>query len=84
MKPEVQVPKWDEFMILVLREMSNGKSYKRTEMFDILKRRFPLNLQTELMASGGNKMLNRIGWAFTHLTKAEFVEKSTSIKVAIL
>jgi restriction system protein len=82
----MSVPKFDTFLKTILHYMKNGASYKRSTIVEIIiKEAIARSLLVkedleEKISSGESKVVNRIGWAFTFLTKAEYIKKSDSEK----
>lgn len=67
------IPRWQDFMVPILRVLSDGKRHARREL--IAKVLDFLGLTKEqrlvLLKSGQSKAENRIGWAISDLTIAE-------------
>jgi restriction system protein len=77
------IPNWEKLMLPILKLMEPEKDYKRTEMFERLKPQFTKEELEETVASGEkSKLFDRVGWAFTYLTKAEFIAKSLERKAS--
>lgn len=83
------IPKFDELLLPVLQEIQKG-SYKRTEMFSTLKDtiqtkwRLTEGEMKEFISNGNTKVQDRIGWAMTFLTKAEYIEKDPNRKTSYI
>jgi len=83
------IPTHEELLLPVLNEINKG-SYKRTEVFKSLKDTIQLtwNLSEgemlESVSNGNTKVQDRIGWAMTFLTKAEFIEKDPNRKMSYI
>lgn len=72
----MQIPSGEYLMLNVLKQMEGNGEYKRVEIFELLKPEFSLEEGLEI------KLENNIGWAFTFLTRAEFIEKSLNKKAS--
>ena len=71
------VPKFYEFMKPALIVISDGKEYKRRELYELVSNRMGLSEdeKEELLPSGLEQTyINRISWAFTYLKKANLVK----------
>ncbi len=67
----MSMPTWDEFMVPVLRLMSDGDVRRLRELRDETADRENLTDEqlAELLPSGQSKAANRIGWAASYLTR---------------
>ncbi len=78
------IPTWYNFLPLILAQMQDGKGYRRNsdELREPIRKnaklRFKLTEEdmNEKLKTGGNRLEDRVGWAFTFLIKAEYIEKS--------
>lgn len=71
------IPAWHEFMIHALIALSDGKTVHRKELEDKVLQISKISaeqLSIELK-SGGKKVLNRMGWGFSALTRAGAIAK---------
>jgi restriction system protein len=84
-----KIPFGRDFMLIVMQQMVDG-SYKRTEMYHALKDaiKFKWKLTDEemnsIISTGRNRIEDRIGWAMTFLTKAEYIEKDENRKMSYI
>ncbi|QED23089.1 restriction endonuclease [Candidatus Deianiraea vastatrix] len=86
------VPSYTNFLFFVLNQMKDGKSYRRNSdelrqpIRDAMRKRFVLTDEdmNEKLKTGGSRFEDRIGWAFTFLIKAEYIEKSQDEKYTYL
>ena len=69
------LPTWDQFMVPVLRVLSDGQVLNRRELYDSVARDTHLSdeLRAEVLDSGERRYENRISWAITGLVKANAV-----------
>lgn len=70
----MSTPSGERLMLCILQKMEDGAEYKRVEMFELLNPIFQPKEGLEI------KLQNNIGWAFTFLTRAEFIKKSLNKK----
>ena len=69
----MSIPTYDQFLLPLLRLVSDGKEHSFSGIVDALADEFELTEEDKmaLLPSGGQTVLkNRIGWAKTYLTKA--------------
>lgn len=66
------MPTWDQFMVPILKVMSDGKIRSRRELYDLVARdtRLTDEQRAEVLDSGEPRHENRISWAITYLIKA--------------
>ena len=66
------MPTWDQFMVPILKALSDGKIRSRRELYDLVARDTRLTDQqrAEVLDSGEPRYENRISWAITYLIKA--------------
>ena len=66
------MPTWDQFMIPVLKVLSDGQIRSRRELYDLVARETHLTegQRAEVLDSGERRYENRISWAITYLVKA--------------
>lgn len=72
------VPKYNEFMIPILKLCSDKKEYSLKDVIEIMSNEFNLSEadKNEMLPSGTQTTLyNRIGWAKTYLIRANLIEK---------
>lgn len=69
------LPTWDQFMVPVLRVLSDGKVLSRRELYDLVARETHLTdeQRAEVLDSGERRFENRISWAIAYLVKANAV-----------
>lgn len=82
----MSIPKYNEIMLPMLKELSDGKEQAVTEIKNKLASKFNLNEQElkELLPSGNQPVFeNRVGWARTYLKKALLIEspKRGAVKI---
>lgn len=74
--PEIQCPAWDQFVLPILQLATTQKVSRKIAKEEVPKM---MALSPEIMDqrlnSGARRVDNRIGWAMSHLTKAELIEK---------
>ncbi|WP_051001579.1 winged helix-turn-helix domain-containing protein [Thermosipho africanus] len=71
------IPKYDEFMLPLLKFLSDGKVHSFRECVDHLAKEFNLtDEERKKLVPSGNQPIykNRIGWAGTYLRKAKLIE----------
>ena len=66
------IPGYQDFMLPLLRMAGDGGEHTQPEAVDSLSREVRLTDEDrkEILASGGSRVGNRIGWAITYLKKA--------------
>lgn len=71
----MSVPKYNEFMPSIIKCMSDGKLYTLKELVMFCAKEFKLTEadMSETLASGQTRLMNRVGWAKTYLTKAGLI-----------
>ena len=69
------LPTWDQFMVPILRVLSDGQVRNRRELYDLVARDTHLSddQRAEVLDSGERRYENRISWAITYLVKANAV-----------
>ncbi|WP_298337241.1 restriction endonuclease [Ferrimicrobium sp.] len=69
------LPTWDQFMVPVLRVLSDRKVLSRRELYDLVARETRLTdeQRAEVLDSGERRFENRISWAITYIVKANAV-----------
>jgi len=69
------LPTWQQFMVPVLRVLSDGEVRSRRELYDLVARETHLTdeQRAEVLDSGERRFENRIGWALSYLAKANAV-----------
>ncbi len=83
------IPTFEELMLPVLQKIHSG-TYKRTEVFSMLKDAIQLQWKcseeemNQTVSNGSTKVQDRIGWAMTFLTKAEYIEKDENRKMSYI
>ena len=71
------IPRFNEFMVPVLRLLSDGNQYYHKDIADVLSDEFNLSVEERnlLLPSGSSTVVeNRIAWAKTYLKKAGLIE----------
>ncbi len=71
------IPKYNELFGIVLKELSDEKEYKTSELKEKISQNIDLTDEErcELLPSNNETVIyNRISWAITYLKKAEFIE----------
>lgn len=84
----MSIPSFNKFLFLILEQMLNGKSYRRNsnELRDPIRKKakefygVTEEDMKEELKTGGSRFEDRIGWAFTFLIKAEYIEKDVNQK----
>ncbi|WP_461163113.1 winged helix-turn-helix domain-containing protein [Arthrobacter sp. R4-81] len=71
------IPKWHEFMVPVLRVLSDGKPRGRRDLLAAVLDEAGMteSQRAVMLSSGQSKAENRIGWAMSDLTRATAVAK---------
>ncbi|HLS16177.1 MAG TPA: restriction endonuclease [Beutenbergiaceae bacterium] len=71
------MPTWDEFMVPVLRILSDGGTWRLRELREavVLAEGITEEQQDDLLGSGQSKVANRIGWAVSYLTRVSGLER---------
>ena len=66
------MPTWDQFMVPILKALSDGKIRSRRELYDLVARdtRLTDEQRSQVLDSGEPRYENRISWAITYLIKA--------------
>jgi len=69
------LPTWDQFMVPVLRVLSDSKVLSRRELYALVARETHLTdeQRAEVLDSGERRFENRISWAIAYLVKANAV-----------
>ena len=69
------MPAWNQFMIPVLKVLSDGQVRSRREVYDLVARETHLTegQRAEVLDSGERRYENRISWAMTYLGKANAI-----------
>jgi restriction system protein len=69
------LPTWQQFMVPVLRVLSDGEVRSRRELYDLVARETHLTdeQRAEVLNSGERRFENRISWALFYLVKANAV-----------
>lgn len=69
------LPTWNQFMVPILKALSDGQVRNRRELYDLVARETRLNddQRAEVLDSGERRYENRISWAITYLVKANAV-----------
>ncbi len=73
----MNIPTYDQFLLPLLRLLADGKEYTFGELVELLTKEFEISEEDQkaLLPSGTQTILkNRIGWAKTHLSKAQLLE----------
>jgi len=81
----MEVPSYQDLMYYVLNEMRGEKSYKRKDLYTKIEPLAVIEYKTSIkentiMQNGLTKICDRICWAMTFLTKAEYIEKDLEKK----
>lgn len=65
-----EVPTWEEFMIPVLRVLSDGVIRQKKELAGMTAENLHLSAEqkSQTLPSGQTRYINRIGWASSFLT----------------
>lgn len=73
----VHIPAWHEFIIFVLKALSDGKTLHRRELDEktLIESGMTAEQRSVRMRSGGVLVLNRVGWAMSALVRAGAVSK---------
>jgi restriction system protein len=71
------LPTWQQFMVPVLRVLSDGEVRSRRELYDLVARETHLTdeQRAEVLDSGERRFENRISWAISYLAKANAVKR---------
>lgn len=71
------MPTWDQYMVPVLKALSDGEVRSRRELYDLVAQlvRLTEDQRSEALNSGQLKFENRIGWAITYLVKAQAINR---------
>ena len=72
----MSVPKYNELMPAIIECLGDGQIHTRRELAEYCSEVFQLNStdRAEILSSGQNKLLNRVGWAQTYLKKAGLID----------
>ena len=75
--PDLHVPAWHEFIIYVLKALDDGKTLHRRELDEKTLHEAGISEDQRKirMRSGGQLVLNRVGWAMSALVRAGAVAK---------
>ena len=70
------VPKYNEFMPSIIRCLGDGEQHSLRELTEYCAEEFKLSDsdRAETIASGQNRLLNRVGWAKSYLKMAGLIE----------
>lgn len=73
----MSMPSWDEFMVPVLRALSDGEARQRRELMERTATTSGLTAdqREERFTSGEQRYLNRIGWAQSYLDRIGAIER---------
>jgi restriction system protein len=80
------LPTYEDLMPIVLKEMHSGNCKRSDKKWETLTRKkFELTDDdlSEATNSGSNLLYSRINWAFTYLTKAEYIRKVAKAEYSI-
>jgi restriction system protein len=79
------IPKYHEIMLPLLRFFEDKKVHSKYDFFDQISAYFSLTdtEKNETIATGGNRLLNRIGWAITFMNKAKLLTRPERSKYQI-
>ena len=83
------IPTFEELLLPVLQEIQKG-SCKRTEVFLALKDKIQSQWKlsedemNQTVSHGGSRIKDRVDWAKTYLTKAEYIEKDENRKMSYI
>lgn len=71
------VPIWPEFVVPTLQVLADGESRQRREVFDAIAAHAGISedARAETLKSGGTRFEQRVGWALSHLGKAQWVDR---------
>ncbi|MFJ6109134.1 restriction endonuclease [Dietzia maris] len=74
---ESEVPIWPELVVPTLKALSDGLPHHRRQIFDTVAELITLSTEArqETLKSGGSRFEQRAGWALSHLSKAEWVDR---------
>ena len=70
------VPRYDEFMPSIIKCLGDGNVHSLKELTEYCAGAFNLDEKdrAEILSSGQNKLLNRVGWAKVYLKKAGLID----------
>lgn len=70
------VPRYDEFMPSIIKCLGDGNVHSLKELTEYCADAFNLDEKdrAEILSSGQNKLLNRVGWAKVYLKKAGLID----------
>jgi restriction system protein len=76
----MSIPTYQDLFLVVLKTMSSRKLFKRKDIHSLLEplilKEYKVSTQDNVvMGNGLTKICDRLGWAMTFLTKAEYIEK---------
>ena len=79
------MPTWNQFMIPVLKVLSDGQTRSRRVVYDLVARETYLTegQRAEVLDSGERRYENRISWAMTYLGKANALERPSRAHLMI-
>ncbi|WP_200175849.1 restriction endonuclease [Tomitella cavernea] len=71
------VPIWPVFVVPTLQVLSDGRVRQRREVFDAVAEQAGVGAEAraETLKSGGTRYEQRMGWALSHLSKAQWVDR---------
>lgn len=71
------IPRWDQFMVPVLRSLLDGQTRGRRELHTLIAdaERLTEEQRSETLASGDLRFENRIGWATSDLSRVGAIER---------
>ena len=83
--PVSNMPVWHGFHSAVLQVLSDGQPWKRRDLQEAVCDHVGLTAEQrqEVLPSGQNRAVNRIGWALSVLSRAELVDKPARATFAI-
>lgn len=70
-----ELPKWDRFMVPILKVLSDGEVRGRRELYNLVANETRLSdeQRAEVLESGQPRFENRISWALMHLLRANAI-----------
>ena len=79
------MPTWEQFMVPVLKVLSDGQTRSRRVVYDLVARETYLTegQRAEVLDSGERRYENRISWAMTYLGKANALERPSRAHLMI-
>lgn len=80
-----KMPTWDQFMIYVLKDLSDGSEHERSEIRKGVSDLAGLTeaQRLEALPSGQFRAANRIGWAMSYLTAAGAIDRPSRARYKI-